>query len=67
MVIEKYQKEIDEYNAEFGNWEQIKKFILLSQEWSIDGGEMTPKLSVKRKVVMEKFKKEVESIYAVKN
>ena len=67
LVIEKYQKEIDEYNAEFGNWEQIKKFILLSQEWSIDGGEMTPKLSVKRKVVMEKFKKEVESIYAVKN
>ena len=67
LVIEKYQKEIDEYNAEFGNWEQIKKFVLLSHEWSIDGGEMTPKLSVKRKVVMEKFKKEIDSIYAVIN
>lgn len=63
-VLEKYQKEMNEYNAEFGNWEQIKKFVLLPNEWSIDGGEMTPKLSVKRKVVMEKYKKEVESIYA---
>ncbi len=63
-VLEKYQREIDHYNMDFGNWEQIKKFTLLANEWSIDGGEMTPKLSVKRKAVMEKYKRQVESIYA---
>ena len=44
--------------------EQIKKFELLPHEWTIDTGEMTPKLSLKRKVVMEKFRDAIERIYA---
>jgi long-chain acyl-CoA synthetase len=43
--------------------EQVKKFELLPHEWSIDTGELTPKLSMKRKVIMEKFKPAIESIY----
>lgn len=62
-VLEKYTREIAIYNTGFGNWEQVKKFVLLPREWSIDGGEMTPKLSMRRKVIMDKYKKEVASIY----
>jgi long-chain acyl-CoA synthetase len=43
--------------------EQIKKFELLPHEWSIATGEMTPKMSLRRKVVLEKFKDAVEKIY----
>ena len=41
-----------------------QKFELLSNEWSIDTGEMTPKLSMKRKVISEKYKDAIERIYA---
>ena len=43
--------------------EQVKKFELLPDEWTVDTGEMTPKLSLKRKVVMEKYRDAVERIY----
>jgi long-chain acyl-CoA synthetase len=41
----------------------VKKFELLYNEWSIDGGELTPKLSLKRKVILQKYKAQVEKIY----
>lgn len=63
LVIDKFQREIDYYNKEFGHWEQVKKFALLPKEWSIDGGELTPKLSFKRKVILEKNKDLIEDIY----
>lgn len=63
-VIEKYQSEIDRYNKNFGHWEQVKKFALLPEEWSIAGGELTPKLSFRRKVILEKNKDVIENIYS---
>lgn len=63
-VIAKYQQEIDKYNETFGKWEKVKKFEVLSKEWSIDGGELTPKLSLKRKIILEKNKALVDKIYA---
>lgn len=63
-VLKKFVEEVDKYNAGFGHWEQVKKIGLLPGEWSIDGGELTPKLSVKRKVVLEKSAKIIEKIYA---
>ncbi|SMO35897.1 AMP-dependent synthetase/ligase [Solitalea koreensis] len=63
-VIAKYQQELDKYNVGFGKWETVKKFVLLPREWSIDEGEMTPKLSLKRKIIMEKNKNLIEAIYA---
>ncbi|RFM30562.1 AMP-dependent synthetase/ligase [Deminuibacter soli] len=63
-VIAMYQQLVDDFNASFNHVEQIKKFELLPQEWSIETGEMTPKLSLKRKVVMEKYKDAIEKIYA---
>lgn len=62
-VHEKFRKLIDEANKEFGKWEQVKQFALLPKEWSIDGGELTPKLSLKRKVILEKNKEIIEKIY----
>ncbi len=62
-VIAKYRSEIDSLNESFNHVEQVKKFELLPQEWSLATGEMTPKMSLKRKVVMEKYKDVIEEIY----
>jgi long-chain acyl-CoA synthetase len=54
---------INEKNKNFGQWETVKKFELLPKEWSIEGGELTPTMKVKRKVVNEKFKELIDHIY----
>jgi len=59
-----YRELIDSFNTFFNQVEQVKRFELLPNEWTVDTGEMTPKLSLKRKVVMEKYKAAVENIYA---
>lgn len=58
------QAEINEKNKGFGNWETIKRFNLLPNEWTIEGGELTPTTKVKRKVVMEKYKDQIEGLYS---
>ena len=63
-VLELYRELVESFNTFFNHVEQIKKFELIPREWSIETGEMTPKLSLKRKVVMEKFKDAVERIYS---
>ena len=63
-VNEIIQSEVDRLNANFGSYEGVKKFALLGKEWSVDGGEMTPKLSLKRRVILEKYAAEIERIYA---
>jgi len=59
-----YKELVESFNKFFNHVEQIKKFELLEHEWSIDTGEMTPKMSIKRKVVMEKYRDAIERIYA---
>jgi long-chain acyl-CoA synthetase len=63
-VLELYRQLVESFNVFFNHVEQIKKFELLPREWSVVSGELTPKLSLKRKVIMEKFKDAVERIYA---
>jgi len=63
-VIEMYKDLVESFNKYFNHVEQIKKFELLPAEWSIDTGEMTPKLSMKRKVITEKYKTAIDRIYA---
>ena len=63
-VLELYRELVETFNKFFNHVEQIKKFELLPREWSIDSGEMTPKMSLKRKVIMEKFREAIERIYA---
>lgn len=63
-VIELVQKQIDKFNPLFSHPEQIKKFALLPNEWTIDGGEMTPTIKLKRKVIEQKYANVIEGIYA---
>lgn len=63
-VIELFKELVESFNKFFNHVEQVKKFELLPNEWSVDTGEMTPKLSLKRKVVMEKYRDAIERIYA---
>ena len=58
-----YRAIVEEFNQHFNPVEQVKKFELLPEEWSIETGEMTPKLSLKRKVIMEKYKQLIERLY----
>jgi long-chain acyl-CoA synthetase len=62
-VVDFYKELVESFNKFFNPVEQVKKFELLPNEWSIDTGELTPKLSLKRKVVMEKFSDTIEKIY----
>ena len=64
-VQEYYKTIIEKFNPQFNPVEQVKKFELLNSEWTINGGELTPTLKLKRKVIMEKYADAVERIYAV--
>ncbi len=63
QVVGHYRNLIDAFNEFFNHVEQVKKFELLPDEWTIDSGELTPTLKLKRKVIMEKYKTAVERIY----
>jgi long-chain acyl-CoA synthetase len=62
-IKELINAEVEKYNREFGKWEQVKKFTLLKQEWSVETGELTPTMKPKRKVIYEKYKREIEVMY----
>jgi len=58
-----FREAVDSVNAGLPPWEQIKKFTLLSQPWTIEGGELTPKMSIKRRVVSEKYAEQIQAMY----
>ncbi|MEJ8804306.1 AMP-dependent synthetase/ligase [Pontibacter sp. H249] len=51
------------YNKNFNPVEQVKKFVLLPSEWTIESGELTPTLKLKRRVILEKYKDLINSLY----
>lgn len=57
------KSEVDKANKTLAQYESIKKIELLPREWSIDKGEMTPKLSLKRKVILEANKEAIDRMY----
>ena len=63
-VIALYQEIVDQVNATLANFETIKKFALVPDEWSLETGELTPSLKLKRRVVQQKYAAEVEAFYA---
>ncbi|WP_343566063.1 long-chain fatty acid--CoA ligase [Sphingobacterium sp.] len=63
-VIQKYQEEINRLSGNFGHWEIVKKFILLPKEWTINEGQLTPKLSLKRKVILKENEAAIDKLYA---
>lgn len=62
-IVKLYQDKIDEANKGLANFEKVKKFRLLNVEFTVEGGEITPTQKVKRKVVAEKYKSEIDSMY----
>lgn len=58
------QKQIDKYNEFFSHPEQVKKFTLLPEEWTIDSGELTPSLKVKRKAINARYEQQINGMYA---
>lgn len=62
-ILAKFEEEIEKYNVNFAKFEKIKQFRLTPDVWSITGGELTPTLKLRRKVIMEKYKTLVNDIY----
>ncbi|MES2555940.1 MAG: AMP-dependent synthetase/ligase [Bacteroidota bacterium] len=62
-IRDMFQKEVDKYNELYGSWEKIKKFALLENEFAIETGELTPTLKLKRKIILEKCKSQVDGFY----
>lgn len=63
-VLRHYKDLVEEFNKLFNHVEQVKKFELLPEEWTIESGELTPTLKLKRKVIMEKYRDAVQRIYS---
>lgn len=63
-VLERLDKEVEKYNAHFGSWEKLKRVQYCAKEWSVEGGELTPTLKLKRKKIMEKYTALYKKIYS---
>lgn len=63
-VLQKYTDEINHYNEQFAPYERVKKFVLMKEAWSIEGGELTATLKLKRKPVLAKYQNEYKEIYS---
>ncbi|GAB3300865.1 long-chain fatty acid--CoA ligase [Hymenobacter tenuis] len=62
-VVKMYEDLVNKYNSSFAQWEQVKKIVLLPQLWTVETGEMTPTMKVKRKAITENNKSVIESLY----
>ncbi len=62
-LIDRIQEEVSEINKKFGNWEQIKRFELTPDVWSIEGTHLTPTMKLRRKIVLEKYRDLFNKIY----
>jgi len=60
------KKELDCFNKQFGDTEQIKKFELIDHEWTVESGEITANLKLKRRTIHEKYKYLINAIYNIK-
>ena len=63
-IVDRVFEEVKKVNAGLGHWEQVKKIVLLPAEWTIDGGELTPSLKLRRKPILAKYAEQVETLYA---
>lgn len=63
IVINRIQEDITKYNQNFGKWEQIKKFELTPEAWTIDAGHLTPTMKMKRSVIMKIYTDLYEKMY----
>ena len=62
-IVKRFNEEVEEINKKFGHWEQIKRFELTADSWTVDGGQLTPTMKLKRKSMMEIYKDLYAKIY----
>ena len=63
-VVTHFNDLVKKYNQSFAQWEQVKRIVLLPELWTVETGEMTPTMKVKRKVITENNKAAIEELYA---
>ena len=56
--------EIETLQRDFAHYEKVKKFLLIPEPLSIDKGEMTPSLKIKRSILEDKYKEQIDQLYA---
>ena len=64
LVRELFQKQLEHYGKDFKSFERPQNFALLSEEWCIDNGLLTPTLKLKREVVEDQFRSQIENLYS---
>jgi len=64
VIIKRFSREIEKYNTFFGDTEQVKRFELISDEWSQLTGVLTPTLKVKRNLVQERYKENIQKLFS---
>jgi long-chain acyl-CoA synthetase len=62
-IIEKYKREVEKANEGLAQYETIKKFKLIPKMWTVESGELTPTLKVKRKIISTNYQKEIDSMF----
>ncbi|MGV9013071.1 MAG: AMP-dependent synthetase/ligase [Flavobacteriales bacterium] len=62
-VVARIQQEVDEVNTGLGHWEQVKKVALLHEDWTVEGGEFTPSMKLRRKPILAKYAAAMVWIY----
>ena len=58
------EREVEERNKQLASFETVKRIHILARDFSIEAGELTPTLKIKRKVVVERYRKEIEALYS---
>jgi long-chain acyl-CoA synthetase len=64
VVVAGYQVIVDQVNESLANYETIKRFRLVADEWTLETGELTPSLKLKRRVINEKYAAEIADLYS---
>jgi len=63
-VVERCWQEVEKCNKTLGAAEKVRRFVLLDADWSVDGGQLTPSMKVRRYVIMKEYKKQIEALFA---
>jgi long-chain acyl-CoA synthetase len=63
VVQAEYQRIVDQVNSSLANFETIKRFRLVPDEWLLDSGELTPSMKLKRRVIYQKYAREIDEFY----
>lgn len=63
QIIKLFEKEIQRISAGYGKWEKIKEFRIITDAWSLETGELTPTLKLKRRVIMDRYQSLINEIY----